>query len=210
MLLVIPVLFMSSCNKTDLSPLDADSAMIDLAFYATTDDSTGVLRDHHGKCKLTEVNVEELSQTIKDYISANYPDATIERAGSNEGNGVIIVGIKKADGTFAGLMFDAQGNFLKEKTRRHKGTPVAEVDLPSNIKDYLAANYTGASIHRAFKGEEGKYLVLLTLADESFLGVGFDENGEFISEFNMKNKEGHMHGPKGWHGPGKKKGKGGK
>ncbi|MFT4735517.1 MAG: hypothetical protein ACI9DJ_002596 [Algoriphagus sp.] len=186
---------MASCDQQDVEPLAHDeSAMLDLMFLATIEDSTNTFRNHKGKCDLTEVAVDELSAAITDYITANYAGASIKRAGTSVEKGIYAVAIKKADETFAGIIFDLEGNFVKEKTRGPKGTAVAAEDLPSAITDYITANYDGASISKARVHEDGRYGVLLTLADETYQGVGFDADGNFVGEFSMKNKRGKKHG----------------
>ena len=186
---------MTSCDQQEVDPLaDNESAILDLMFLATTEDSTNTFRNNKGKCDLTEVAVEELPAAITDYIVANYAGASIERAGTSAEKGIYAVAIKKADETFAGVIFDLEGNFLKERTRGRKGTPVAAEDLPSAITDYIAANYDGATVAKAFTHEDGRFGVLLILTDETFQGVGFDTDGNFVGEFSMKNKRGKKHG----------------
>jgi hypothetical protein len=165
-------------------------------FLATSADSTGVMRGKKGHCNLTEVAVADLSATIKSYITTNYAGATIDRAGTNAEIGNTIVKITLADGTHAGLVFDKDGKFLSAKTHKGKGTSVATADLPAAITTYIKANYATASIAKARLMAGGTYGVLLTLADETYLGVGFDADGKFVSEFSMKNKSGKKHGKK--------------
>ncbi len=186
---------MASCDQQEVDPLaDDESAILDLMFLATTEDSTNTFRNNRGKCDLTEVAADELPAAITDYITANYEGASIERAGTSTEKGIYAVAIKKADETFAGVIFDLEGNFIKEKTRRSKGTPVAAEDLPAAITDYITANYDGATISKARVHEDGRYGVLLTLADETYQGVGFDADGNFVGEFSMKNKRGKKYG----------------
>lgn len=195
------IITVSSCNKSAVDPLvDGESALLDLMFLATGEDSTNTFRGPQGHCNMTEVAVADLPSVITDYISANYPNATIEHAGTGGLKFIYAVGIKKEDGTFAGLFFDKDGNFLHEKSRKHKGEMVAVADLPSAVVDYINANYAGATIHRVLKHDDGKYGVLLILADESYQAVGFDADGNFVGELSMKDKKGHKHGP-GRNGP---------
>ncbi|WP_341226663.1 hypothetical protein [uncultured Arcticibacterium sp.] len=195
------VAFMTSCDKENvaISSTDSDqaSALVDMMFLASADDSTVASTEYgyRGKCSVTEVSVEDLSVTITDYITANYADATINRAGTNDNTGNTYVKITLSDGTGAGLVFDADGTFVAERTRRSKGTSVVEEDLPVSITDYIAANYEGATVKMAMLQSDGSYGVLLILADETYQGVGFDAEGAFVAEFSMKNKGGHKHGP---------------
>ncbi|WP_304237881.1 PepSY-like domain-containing protein [Jiulongibacter sediminis] len=202
-LLAAPLAF-TSCESLNLGPDAAagDSAMLDMLFFATNDDSTGVVRGHRGHCNITEVAVEDLSATITDYISANYADATIDRAGTNDETGYTMVKITLADGTHAGLIFDADGNFLEEKTHKGKGTAVDVADLPTAITDYISTNYADATIEKARLHDDGSYGVLILQSDDTYLGVGFDADSNFVSEFNMKDKGGKKHGKGGHKGGG--------
>jgi hypothetical protein len=65
-----------------------------------------------------DVAVEDLPTAITDYITANYPTATIERAKYKE-NEKYVVGVLLGDGTKKLLVFDAEGNFLFERDKKH-------------------------------------------------------------------------------------------
>lgn len=188
---------LTSCENLNIGPDAAagDSAMLDLLFFASAEDSTGVIRGQGGHCNMTEVAVEDLSAAITDYISANYSGATIDRAGMNDANGYTMIKLSLEDGTHAGLVFDADGNFVAEKRHKGKGTEVEIADLPSSITDYIAANYPDATLEKARMHDDGTYGVLLLKSDETFLGVGFDAEGNFVGEFDLKTKGGKKHGP---------------
>lgn len=187
----------TSCESINPGPdaASGDSAMLDLLFFASAEDSTGVYRGHRGHCNMTEVAVEDLSAIITDYIAANYPEASIDRAGMNDANGYTMVKLTLADGTHAGLVFDADGSFVAEKRHKGKGTIVEIADLPAAITDYITANYGDATIEKARQHDDGTFGVLLLQADDTFLGVGFDADGNFVSEFDLKGKGGKKHGP---------------
>src|SRR5690242_8069690 len=112
----------SSCEKNDTSPTDA-ADLSDFTLLATLSSSNARLADStttssstsssNKKCKLTEIDVSTLSTTITAYISTNYEGATIERAGKTD-KSQVIVQIKKTDGTFAALLFEASGGFVSE------------------------------------------------------------------------------------------------
>lgn len=195
--------FMTSCDKQEVAvsstDTDGESALLDMMFLATGEDSTEATSSssHRGKCNVTEVAVEDLSATITDYITANYAEATINRAGTNDDNSNTYVKITLVDGSHAGLVFDADGAFVQERMRGSKGTSVDAADLPAAITDYISANYDGSSVHKAVLQSDGNYGVLLILADETYQGVGFDADGVFISELTMKNKRGKKHGKRG-------------
>ncbi len=197
------VVYLSSCNMNNVAPAIGDSAILDMMFLATTGDSTNAFRDHKGHCDLTEIAITDLPSAITDYVNTNYAGSTIERAGSHANDGNIAVLITLTDGTKTGLLFDSAGAFIKELVRHMRGgTPVDVADLPSAITDYLAANYAAATIEKAMTGPDGKYRILLVLADSSYLGVGFNADGSFIGEVSLKDKMGKKHGKGGKGGRG--------
>ncbi len=65
---------------------------------------------HHGNH--SKIELTDLSTLITNYISTTYPDATIKVA--FEKGEYIIVGVKDSNDKKM-LVFDAQGNFIKEK-----------------------------------------------------------------------------------------------
>src|SRR5690242_7230521 len=121
-----------SCEKNDSSPADNSQAseedLTDFTLLAASSstarlsDST-VTTNGGKKCNLTELDSSELPTEVTAYISTNFQSATIERTGKTS-QGEFIVHIKKEDGTLAALLFDAEGNFISEKTHEGKhGTP---------------------------------------------------------------------------------------
>lgn len=188
-----------SCEKNEVEPTD-DAALIELALLATADDGTGTTTTtatkSKGGCNLNQVAVTDLPSTIKDYITANYANATVERAGQIESIGYL-VHLKKADGTSVGLVFDASGNFVSEKVHpNHHGTPVAITDLPATITEYVASNYSGATIAKAMKDDNGSYMVVVKKSDASIVGLAFSADGTYTSEVTVKGKGGGRHGKK--------------
>ncbi len=125
-----------------------------------------------------------------DYIAATYAGATVERAGKAEEN-QFIVHIRKADGTHAALFFEADGTFVSEKTAgdRH-GTEVAVADLPGTVTAYLSSNYSGATIEKAFRDNEGNLVVVLRNADGTRVGTAFDAAGNFTREVTFSGRRG--------------------
>lgn len=208
-LMMAAVASLTSCEKnTDLSPLADDTAMVDLLFFATTGDSTSAdstygFGHRHHKCSITEVDSYSLPEAVLSYISTNYAEATIKRAGVSGSTGYYMVILELNDGTHTGLIFDAEGNFVTARTHPGRGTELAPANLPEAITAYLAANYAGAAVEHARLHPDGSYGVVIALADGTYLGLGFDATGEFTSSFDLKNKAGQKHGK----GP---KGKGGK
>lgn len=105
----------------------------------------------HGPCFIRgrgfgrPVAVEDLPAVVVDYIAANYPDNTIQRAKARNGNLFV-----KLDGPTV-LLFDSEGNFVEEVSPiRHcrECRPVRADNLPAPIAEYIATNYPDAE----FKG----------------------------------------------------------
>lgn len=70
---------------------------------------------HHGCGGITPVDIADLPITITDYITANYPDADIQKAGqkTNSGNYGVVLNI---NGDRVIVVFDEDGNFLFERS----------------------------------------------------------------------------------------------
>ncbi|MEZ4885750.1 MAG: PepSY-like domain-containing protein [Chitinophagales bacterium] len=119
------------------------------------------------------IALEDLPTTITDYVTANYSDATIERA--RLGDRGYLVGLD----TGVSLLFDTEGNFEGERTcgggDGDRGHNVAIEDLPSAITDYIAANYPDTAIERAKTYPDG-YKVKL----EDGTKLAFDTEGNLL------------------------------
>ncbi len=70
---------------------------------------------HHGCGGITQIDIADLPTTITDYITANYPDADIQKAGqkTNSGNYGVVLNV---DGNRVIVVFDEDGNFLFERS----------------------------------------------------------------------------------------------
>lgn len=146
-------------------------------------------RHGHGPCgkghRGTPVEIADLSTTITDYITANYTDAEIKKAKTND-DGEFYVMITTDDGRTV-LKFDADGNFIEEVSCvQHHGcggiTQVEIADLPTTITDYIATNYPDADIQKAGqKTNTGNYGVVLNVNGDRVIVV-FDEDGNFLFE----------------------------
>lgn len=131
---------------------------------------------------LTEIVVTDLSGSITSYISTNYPDSEIEKAGSDpEGNIVVIIsGVEHP----MALLFDATGTFQKELQKpggKGKRPPLTEVDiksLSSAITSYISSNYPDGAIEKAGTDVEGNILVRVVTGD-SHVGLLFNSAGAF-------------------------------
>lgn len=194
--LLLAILFaftIISCQKEDALDTSTDvedvTDFLKMGASADAADSPAVRK----KCRdITQIDVATVRAEITAYIAANYAGTTIDKAGVDS-LGNYFIKIVKADGSHIGLLFDANGNFVKELLRgnkHRKGTEIAAADLPANASAYITANYATASIHKAIKMDDSTYKVILVLADGSYLGLGFDVNGNFVSTVTVKDKHG--------------------
>jgi Putative beta-lactamase-inhibitor-like, PepSY-like len=171
-----------ACVSNDVTPLD-DSAYLDLTFMASVADSS------HSHKKMTEIDPATLSATIKTYITSNYPGSTIKHAGTTDSSKTI-VHLVLADGlTNKGLVFDATGKFLAEKTKDKDGKRGKKVEVSSlskAITEYIASKYSGATIEKAFQSETGSFGVEVKKADKTKVMLMFDKDGKFLSELTHK------------------------
>lgn len=67
-------------------------------------------------------------------------------------------------------------------------TQVAVADLPAVITSYITTNYAGSTIKNAGTDSLSNYIVLVTLADASHIGLKFDSAGTFVSVLAHKGK----------------------
>lgn len=131
-----------------------------------------------GKRDLRTLDISELSIAITDYVANNYADATIKRAKSDEA-GNIYVGLD----SHIILAFDSEGNFVGEfeHHRRGRGEKIELSELPTLITDYIATNYTDATLKVAFQKDEGYGVGIVTAEDKRKVLI-FDAEGIFIEE----------------------------
>jgi hypothetical protein len=96
--------------------LKSDSTKACLEFTA----AGAFVNERTGKQHLhgTKIEVSALSQTIKDYIASKYAGATTLRAMQLSTG--FLVDLKKADGTYIGVLFNTDGTFNKEVTIKPK------------------------------------------------------------------------------------------
>ncbi|MFK7908818.1 MAG: PepSY-like domain-containing protein [Chitinophagales bacterium] len=93
------------------------------------------------------IALEDLPAVVTDYVMANYPEATIDRA--RLGDRGYLLGLD----TGISLLFDTEGNFEGERTcggdGGNRGESIAIEDLPAAITDYVTVNYPEATIEKA-------------------------------------------------------------
>lgn len=88
------------------------------AEFEADDKETTVLFNKRGKLLMTETELEEedLPQSVRDYVAANYPDHPIEEADKEENRKGLFYEVElMIDGQEVELRFDADGNFIEEE-----------------------------------------------------------------------------------------------
>lgn len=151
-----------------------------LGFEVLLSDATRVYFDEKGDClngtekggrkgkkrkrdRGEAISIDDLPTAITDYITANYPDATIDGARTHPEKGFMV----KLSTDWV-VLFDLDGNFVDEHefTYHHGNRNKIEIaDLPTLITDYISTHYPDATIKVAFEKED-------------YIMVGVDENGD--------------------------------
>lgn len=130
----------------------------------------------HGPCGHIAgewVHPDSLSQTIKDYVAANYPDAQILRAKKRGDKYVVLL-----TGHLV-LIFSADGSFEGTALMWHDCRPCVDpglVNLPASVTDYVANNYPGAEIKRVCRRGDRIVIGLLTATGRVLLVYDKDWN----------------------------------
>jgi len=147
--------------------------------------------DDDDDCTETSIAISDLPQAARDYITANYAGQNIQEAYKKDCKGTIKYEVELSNDVE--ILFDANGQFLKEEKddggdNNDKGSNKNEVainatDLPQAVQTYIATNYAGKTIAKAYKttdaaGATTGYEVELNDGTE----VYFDANGAFVKE----------------------------
>lgn len=127
------------------------------------------------------VSTSSLPQDILDYVTTNYPDATIREAEIEDNNNFEVYlsnGLElifDEDGNFLGIDDDSDDDFGDE----HQSNS----EIPQNILDFIEQYFPGAEIDEAEIENNGNYEIeleddveLIFDSDGNFLGRGEDEN----------------------------------
>jgi hypothetical protein len=151
-------------------------------------DSRGGHKPGKDSSDCIRIPLDQLPQSIKDYVSTNYTGATMEFALKDKAGNYFTI-VKLSDGSFKILQFDANGNFLKELDRKltkpkNPRSHLMKVDpttlLPAIIS-YINTNYAGATILKAGTTPNGDFIVLIS-ENNNHKALLFDANGNFIKE----------------------------
>ena len=131
-----------------------------------------------GKDRGEAIDIADLSTTITDYITANYPDATIDGARTHPDKGYMV-----KLSTDLIVLFDLDGNFVDEhEFMYHHGnrTKIEIADLSALITDYISTHYPDAIIKVAFEKDENIMVGVEENGDKKMLV--FDSKNNFIEE----------------------------
>ncbi len=158
------VVFFASCEKESLT---------DVVSNAT---DTELIADVNKRGGGESVPTEDLPMAITEYITANYPEASIIKVKlKNEEYKVYLDNFQK-------VYFDLEGNFLREGMSNGNGhfgggEMIAVEDLPMAVTNYVTMNYPEANIVKV-KLKNDEYKVYLDIS----LKVYFDLEGNFLRE----------------------------
>lgn len=168
--------------------------------YDEDDDHDGDNDDDHDStaCHCHDLNplpLNSLSQTIKNYVTSNYPSDSIVKAGAAS-NGKVFVMLKTTLGPVV-LVFASDGTFLQickkhgdkddhdgddhDKHGDHDKLHLTQIDissLPSAVTSYIASTYPGASIKKAGTDVNGSFFILVENNGQAIILI-FNADGSF-------------------------------
>ncbi len=190
--------FVGACVKTNSDGIKTYFVLAkkDGIFYELTFDNSGKLikTETEGPKKIEDKSLKEndLPQTIKDYLKANYADWRYEKGIVFMLNGVIdsysIVIIKDKKITL--LTFDKDGKFVKAVETPTITLPKIEEkvlavgDIPAVIKTYLDKTYAGWTFTKGTitlkDGVAQLYYVYISVGTDKY-HVYFDKDGKFFA-----------------------------
>ena len=196
LLTVISGFFLASCNNQDaIDPSEEILLSMQASSARTAADADPVTKE---KCKgkLIAVDPATLPATITTYINANYAGATVKFAGKDD-KGQTVVGLT-LNSVETGLLFDANGAFVKALDHYGKKAKLAEVDiatLPAIVSTYVTATYAGYAIKKAGKDADGNLIVGIK-NDAGHKVLKFDSAGKFVAELQVPPHDKGPRGPK--------------
>jgi hypothetical protein len=142
----------------------------------------GLFEDRNGKCKDT-VALNDLPQSIRAYMTSNYPGDTLLKAFKIKDGAYLIV--SKNNGAFATL-FNKNGGFEKRVVLPAKDgelVNIAQSALPAEILNFLSATFPNYVFNKAdvakSNGTVLGYLVLIN-ANNTRYAIAFDATGKFL------------------------------
>ena len=158
------------------------------------------------------VDAASLPADIITYLESNYGGYTFYKAfaitssaGTTAGYAVVIYYNDKP----VGILFDSNGAFVKVLEQREKGDlhgrgwhhgglfgdrgdhqqdTIALADLPAAILTYMADNYPGDTLTKAFMNRDSSYLLLSV--NNGVFATLFDTGGNFVKRIQVPAKKG--------------------
>jgi hypothetical protein len=195
LLTAVSGLFLASCNNQEVDPADDVQLAMEASSARSAADADPVTKE---KCKgkLTSIDPATLPATITSYINTNYAGATVKFAGKDD-KGQTVVGLTV--GTVeSGLLFDANGAFVKALDNYRKKAKLEKLDiatLPASVSAYVTANYAGYTLKKAGKDTDGNIIVGLK-NDTGKKVLKFDATGKFLEELQVPPHDKGPRGPK--------------
>jgi hypothetical protein len=207
----------SSCKK-ESSVTNADQAAgIQAAATATqsvavstnaTGDSVYITHTCEPRDRRDSIAATALPATVSSYLTTNYAGYTLVKAFKiSDASGTLkgYVTIINFNGNPVGIVFDANGNFVKVLEQRegrdlregrgyHEGgcfehrdgkqrDTVALSALPASVTAYMTANYPTDTVVRASKTREGAYVLISRNA--GLFATVFSANGTFLGRIQL-------------------------
>ncbi|OJJ14003.1 hypothetical protein BKI52_44870 [marine bacterium AO1-C] len=166
--------------------------------YTVTMSSQSMASYNEAGNKGTEVTLTNLAQAIKDYVNNNFAGNTVSRAVSLPNSTNVNLTLVRLSGNQV-LSFDAANNFLNGETDDNDDDDddddddndsddnncvedsIAVSALPQAIRDYVATNYAGQTIQKAYK-ENCNGTIQYEVELSGGVELIFDANGQFIKK----------------------------
>lgn len=144
----------------------------------------GLFEDRDGKCKDT-IKLNDLPQSIRNYMTSNYPGDTLLKAFKTKEGAYLL--ISKNNGAFATL-FNKNGGFEKRVELPAKVgelVNIAQSALPADILNFLSTTFPNYVFNKAdvakSNGTVLGYLVLIN-ANNTRYAIAFDATGKFLAK----------------------------
>lgn len=206
----VAMVIITSCNK-DLSNSGTTSAPPTTIAVATSPsgtatgvvDSVYLMQPCSRGDRRDSIGQWALPALVDTYISTNYSGYVLAKAFSIKNSASAVVGyvvVIYFNNKPVGLLFDANGNFVKVLEQREKGDldgpgfhhggcfddrdgeqrdTIALTSLPSLITSYFASNYPSDTLVKAFKNRDSS-IVVLSKNNGVFASV-FTSTGTFLN-----------------------------
>lgn len=214
----------TSCNKNDLSgsaTAASPSGTIAVAASASGTTNSGVDSVYLMQpCKRGDhrdsIGQNGLPASVGTYISTNYSGSSFSKAFAIKNSSSVIVDyvvVIYYNNKPVGLLFDANGNFVKVLEQREKGDldgpgfhhggcfddrdgqqrdTIALNSLPSAITTYFASNYPSDTLVKAFKTRDSSIIVLSR--NNGVFATAFTSAGTFVKRDQLPTEHGTIQG----------------